>query len=38
LAAEMTLDPSDHGSDLFEGVDLLSTLLQTIVDPAAGRQ
>jgi len=36
LAAEMALDESRPGTDLFEGVDLLRTLLQRIVEtPAA---
>jgi len=32
---EMALDPPEPGTDLFEGVTLLRTLIQTIVDPAA---
>jgi len=35
LTTEMALDPSDPGTDLFEGVALLHALLQTIVNPAA---
>jgi hypothetical protein len=35
LAAEIALDPPDPGTDLFEGVALLETLIQTIVDPTA---
>jgi len=35
FTAEMTLDPPEPGSDLFEGVTLLRTLIQTIVDPIA---
>jgi hypothetical protein len=33
LAAEMVLDPPEPATNLFEGVDLLRTLIQTIVDP-----
>jgi hypothetical protein len=33
LAAEMALNPPEPGTDLFEGVDLLRTLIQGIVDP-----
>lgn len=33
LAAEMALDPPDPGTDVFEGVSLLDTLIQTVVDP-----
>jgi hypothetical protein len=35
LAAEMTLNPPEPGTDLFEGVDLLRTLIQRVVDPIA---
>jgi hypothetical protein len=35
LAAEMALDPLEPGSDLFEGVALLRSLIQSIVDPVA---
>jgi hypothetical protein len=35
LAAEMALNPPEPGADLFEGVDLLRTLIQGIVDPIA---
>ena len=31
FSAEMALDPGELGSDLFEGVDLLRTLIQAIV-------
>ena len=33
LAEEMAAQPSEHSIDLFEGVDLLGTLIQSIVDP-----
>jgi hypothetical protein len=35
LAEEMTLNPPEPSTDLFEGVDLLSALIQSIVDPIA---
>ena len=35
LAAEMALDPLEPGSDLFEGVSLLRTLIEGIIDPVA---
>jgi hypothetical protein len=35
LAAEMALNPPEASTDLFEGVDLLRTLIQSIVSPAA---
>jgi hypothetical protein len=35
LAAEMALNPPEPGTDLFEGVDLLRTLIQRVVDPIA---
>jgi len=34
LAEEMELNPPEPGADLFEGVDLLRTLMQTVIDPA----
>jgi hypothetical protein len=37
LAAEMALNPPPPGTDLFEGVDLLRTLLQTILQPDSAR-
>jgi len=33
LAAEMALEPADSGTNLYEGVALLHTLIQTIIDP-----
>ncbi len=33
LAAEMELDPPEASADLLEGVDLLRTLIQSIIDP-----
>jgi hypothetical protein len=33
LAAEMALDPPEPATNLFEGVELLRTLIQSIVDP-----
>jgi hypothetical protein len=35
LAAEMELDPPEPAADLLEGVDLLRTLIQNIIDPVA---
>ena len=35
LDAEMALDPSDSGANIFEGVDLLRTLIQSIVQGPA---
>lgn len=35
LAAEMALDPRIAATDLFEGVDLLRTLIRTVIDPTA---
>jgi len=35
LAAEMTLNPPEPGADLFEGVDLLRTLIKSIVHPGS---
>jgi hypothetical protein len=35
LAAEMALDPQEPSTDLFEGVDMLRTLIQSIIDPVA---
>jgi hypothetical protein len=35
LGEEMALNPPEPGTDLFEGVDLLRTLIQGIVDPVA---
>jgi hypothetical protein len=35
LAAEMAFDPLEPGSDLFEGVLLLRTLIEGIIDPVA---
>ena len=35
VAVEMELDPVDSMTNLFDGVDLLRTLIQTIVDPIA---
>jgi hypothetical protein len=35
LAIEMALDPPDTDTDLFEGVDLLHTLLQTVIEGPA---
>lgn len=37
LAAEMAINPAPEGTDLFEGVDLLSSLIKTIVPPAPKR-
>ncbi len=37
LAAEMALNPPAAGTDLFEGVDLLATLIQNIVQGGPGR-
>jgi Iron-containing redox enzyme len=37
LAVEMGQTPLEPGTDLFEGVDLLRTLIQTIVHPQADR-
>jgi hypothetical protein len=38
LATEMALNPAEAEGDLFEGMDLLRTLLQTIVEPDSARQ
>jgi hypothetical protein len=35
LSVEMELDPVDPANNLFEGVDLLRTLINTIVHPSA---
>jgi len=34
LAAEMELDPPELAAELLEGVDLLRTLIQSVIDPA----
>jgi hypothetical protein len=38
LAAEMSVSPDESATDLFEGVDLLRALIQTIVDPVADNE
>lgn len=38
LGNEMALNPAEAEGDLFEGMDLLHTLLQTIVEPDSARQ
>lgn len=38
LGNEMALNPAEAEGDLFEGMDLLRTLLQTIVEPDSSRQ
>ncbi len=35
LGAEMSIHPPKAGTDLFEGVNLLSALIQSIVPPAS---
>jgi hypothetical protein len=37
FAVEMEHSPIEPGTDLFEGVDLLRTLIQTIVHPQADK-
>lgn len=37
LAAEMAINPAPEGTDLFEGVNLLTCLIKTIVPPAPKR-
>ena len=38
LGNEMTLNPPEPGANLFEGMNLLQTLLKTIVDPDSDKQ
>lgn len=38
LAAEMALNPPEPSTNLFEGVDLLRTLIKTIIDPGSSSE